>query len=82
MLELEAESLASRNHLSGDGRRRRQVGEEEEHRETIIEVAQGVDKGRIPISNDMIESISWFARLLRPRSVLFEPTRIADISTT
>ena len=82
MLKLETKSLATRNHLSRDSRRRREVGEEEEHGKTVVEVAQSVNESGISFSDDMVESISRFACLLGSCSVALEATRIGNISTT
>lgn len=59
VLPLIAEPLAV---ADGGGRKiviRREVGEEEEHRQSIIEIAEGVGERRIPLFHKVVEGYSW-----------------------
>jgi hypothetical protein len=55
VLELVSEALAELDGLRRDSLGGGEVGEEEEHGETVVEVTEGVDKGRVALFDDVVE---------------------------
>lgn len=48
-------ALAELNSLGRNGLGGREVGKEEEHGETVVQVAKSIDKGRVALLDDMVE---------------------------
>lgn len=81
MLKFEAEAFASGNHFGGYHGGGRQVGEEKKHRQAVIEVSEGVDKGRIALANNMVEGVVRLSSLFGASSVAFETSSVLDVAT-
>ena len=74
MLELVAETLAERNGLGGNMVAGGKGGEEEEKRQSVVEITEGIDEGRVALLNDMVEGESRGV-------VLFKAGSITDFTT-
>src|SRR3569833_4482818 len=79
-MELEAEPLAAGDHLGRVGRGRGQVGEQEEHGETVVQIPQRVDEGRVTLPDDVVEGIARLPRLLGASSIPLQLLRVRDIA--
>ena len=55
MLKLVGETLAELDGLGRNGLGRGKVGKEEEHGETVVQVAKSIDKGRVALLDDVVE---------------------------
>lgn len=69
MLELVAEALAESNGLVGDMVSGRESGEQKEQRQSIVEVAKGVNESRVALLDDMVKGEFGSVVLLKARSV-------------
>jgi len=56
MLKLVTESLAERNRLRWDIGGRREVRKQEQERQTVIQVSQRIDEGRVALLDNVVES--------------------------
>lgn len=81
MLELENQLLASRNHLSRDRVRGWEVGKEEEHRQAVVQISQGVDECGVALSDDMVQGVLGPASLLGPRRIALESGSIVCVAS-
>lgn len=64
-----ADALAQGNGLVGNMGGRRKCGEQEEQRQSIVKVAEGVNEGWVTLLDDMVESELGGMVLLEARSV-------------
>lgn len=69
------DSLAQSDGFGRDMGGRRQVRKEEKKRQRVVEISQGINKCRVTLLDDMIQS--QFRRM-----VLFQARRITNFSTS
>lgn len=65
MFEFEAETLAQGDRLCGDVLVGGEVGEQEQHGERIVEIAQGVNKGGVSLLDNVVQLHLRDERLLQ-----------------